>query len=125
MDALGLHVLIECYECDREVLDDPEQIRKAMCDAAEKGNATIVSEAFHQFCPQGVSGVLVIAESHISVHTWPEHGYAAVDIFTCGDRVDVWAIKDHLEAGLASGHTSVMELRRGLLGPGQPHKGEG
>mgnify|MGYP003629008502 CR=1 FL=1 len=117
MHALGLQVLIECYDCDRATLDDPEAIGHAMREAAEKGDATIVSEAFHQFCPQGVSGVLVIAESHISVHTWPEHGYAAIDIFTCGDKVDVWTIKDHLQKSLKSGSVSVMELRRGLISP--------
>ena len=109
---------MECYDCDRALLDDPDRIQVTMREAALKGGAHIVNEAFHQFAPQGVSGVLVIAESHLSVHTWPEHGYAAIDIFTCGDRVDIWAIKTHLELALQSQRISVTELRRGLI---QPH----
>ena len=114
MQALGIQVLMECYDCDRSLLDDPESVRVAMRAAAGKGKATIVGEAFHQFSPQGVSGVLVIAESHLSVHTWPEHGYAAVDIFSCGDRVDVWAIKEHLERALSASRISLTEIRRGI-----------
>ena len=80
----GRHVLAELTGCPHDVLDDAEALEVCFRDCAEKGGATLVSSHFHRFSPQGVSGVVVIAESHLTIHTWPEHGYAAVDVFTCG-----------------------------------------
>lgn len=85
--VLGRQVLLEFYGCKRERLDDPEFIKTAMLEAARRARATIVQAAFNRFSPHGVSGVVVIAESHLAIHTWPEHGYAAIDIFTCGSKV--------------------------------------
>lgn len=84
-NALGRHVLIELSGCPYTLLNDIDFVRKALVDAAERAHVTIVSENFNRFNPHGISGVLVIAESHISIHTWPEFDYAAIDIFTCGD----------------------------------------
>lgn len=84
MRTLGRHLLAEFYGCDRALLDDVAGVRAALLAAAEAVGATLVAEAFHRYDPQGVSGTLLIAESHLSVHTWPEHAYVAVDIFTCG-----------------------------------------
>lgn len=83
--ALGQHVLLELSQCPSVLLSDADRLERAMQDAAERMGATIVSSHFHQFSPYGVSGVVIIQESHLTLHTWPEHGYAAVDIFTCGD----------------------------------------
>jgi S-adenosylmethionine decarboxylase len=83
----GRHILLELCECPRELLDSPERLGKILESCAVRGGATVVSSSFHRFNPQGVSGVVVIAESHLTIHTWPEHGYAAVDVFTCGHRV--------------------------------------
>lgn len=80
----GRHVLAELTGCPAAVLNDPAGLEKCFRHCAEKGGATLVSSHFHHFSPQGVSGVVVIAESHLTIHTWPEHGYAAVDVFTCG-----------------------------------------
>lgn len=77
----------------------------------------MLDESFHQFAPQGVSGVVVIAESHFFIHTWPEYGYAAVDIFTCGDSVRLEAAAELLMERLETKNPSIIELRRGLLGP--------
>ena len=118
-----MQVLMECHGCDQAILDDLDRVGDALRQAAQAGGATIVNEAFHKFAPQGVSGVLVIAESHLSVHTWPEHGYAAIDLFTCGDRCDVWAMKSHLETALKTSHVSVTELRRGLINPSNSPQG--
>lgn len=82
---LGKHWLIEFYNCDKELLAQPKALETIMKEAAEKMKATIVSSSFHHFSPLGVSGVVVIKESHLTLHSWPEYGYAAVDIFTCGD----------------------------------------
>jgi S-adenosylmethionine decarboxylase len=80
----GRHILAEMTGCPPEVLNDLAALEICFRKCAVDGGATLVSSHFHHFSPQGVSGVVVIAESHITVHTWPEHGYAAVDVFTCG-----------------------------------------
>ena len=115
MNALGIHVLAEYYKCDCLVLNNTVAIEKHMKDAAEIAGATVVASAFHSFNPHGVSGVVVIAESHLSIHTWPEYGYAAVDIFTCGETVDPWKAFDHLRKMLGSANLSTMEMKRGQL----------
>ena len=86
-----------------------------MNQAAELAGATIVSSNFHHFSPHGVSGVVIIAESHLTIHTWPEYGYAAVDLFTCGDTVDPWIAFDFLKNELECEHQSAIELKRGQV----------
>jgi len=115
MNALGIHVLAEYYNCNCEVLNDAKSIELSMNEAAVIAGATVVTSAFHTFNPYGVSGVVVIAESHITIHTWPEYGYAAVDIFTCGDTVDPWKAFNHLKERLESANISTMEMKRGQL----------
>ena len=85
MEALGRHLLLELRDCNRDKLNDLDLLRQTMLGAAEETGATVIGEIFHQFSPQGVTGVVAIAESHLCIHTWPEFGYAAVDIFTCGE----------------------------------------
>ncbi|MEI6430827.1 MAG: adenosylmethionine decarboxylase [bacterium] len=118
MDALGKHILAEFYDCDHSRINDEKFIEKLFLRVAEEAGATIVNWIFHKFSPQGVSGVVVIAESHLTVHTWPEHGYCAVDIFTCGERIDSWLCLSELELGLRASNTSVVEMNRGILGLG-------
>ncbi|BBJ27265.1 adenosylmethionine decarboxylase [Athalassotoga saccharophila] len=113
MKALGRHLLIELYGCEPSVLDDVAGIEEHMRMAARKANSTIVNSTFHRFNPYGVSGVVVIAESHLSIHTWPEYGYAAVDIFTCGDSVDPWKAFEYLKSVMKSQRESIIELQRG------------
>lgn len=113
MKSLGRHLLIEFYDCDSEILDDVAGIEDNMRTAARKANSTIVNSTFHRFNPYGVSGVVVIAESHLSIHTWPEYGYAAVDIFTCGEAVDPWKAFKHLKESFRSSREAVVELNRG------------
>ena len=115
MNALGRHLLVELNDCDREVLNDLDILRDAMLDAAIKSGAVILGDSFHRFSPQGVSGVVVIAESHLSVHTWPEYGYAAVDVFTCGCTVDPQKAADVLIERLGSKNHSLTEIKRGVL----------
>jgi S-adenosylmethionine decarboxylase proenzyme len=115
MNALGVHVLAEYYNCNREILNNTEQIEQYMNDAARIAGATVVATAFHTFNPHGVSGCVVIAESHLTIHTWPEYGYAAVDIFTCGETVDPWKAFNFLRTRLESAHFSTMEMKRGQL----------
>ncbi len=125
MRSLGRHILVEFYGCNREKLNDLKLIQEAMVGAAEYAKATVVDEVFHKFNPHGVSGVVVIAESHLAIHTWPEYGYAAVDLFTCGESVDPWDSFFFLNKELEAESNTTMELKRGLLDiPNFRHKTE-
>lgn len=113
INALGRHLLVEFYNCDSGIMDDVELVEKYMNEAAKKANATVVQSTFHKFAPQGVSGVVVIAESHLAIHTWPEHSYASVDLFTCGDSVDPWIAFEYLKDVFQADKHETQELIRG------------
>ncbi len=115
MQALGRHILVEMYECNPSFLNDVEYIEKSMVEGTRKANATIIQSTFHKFSPHGVSGVIVIAESHVAIHTWPEYKYAAVDIFTCGETIDPWIIFDYLREKFECTWASRLELKRGQI----------
>jgi S-adenosylmethionine decarboxylase proenzyme len=115
MEALGKQILVEFYDCDQSKLNDVSFIEGSLIDAAKASRATLISHNFHKFSPYGVSGVVVIAESHIAIHTWPEYLYAAVDIFTCGDTIDPWVIQEKLKESFESKNVSSMEMKRGLF----------
>ena len=88
MNALGTHLLLELRQCNVALLDDLLYIEAAMVGAALEAGATILAKSFHKFDPRGVTGIIAISESHLAIHTWPEHGYAAVDIFTCSTNFE-------------------------------------
>ena len=115
MNALGRHLLVELYDCNSEALNDLDFIRDVMIKAAIECGAVVLGDSFHRFNPQGVSGVVVIAESHLSIHTWPEYGYAAVDVFTCGTTVNPEKAAEVLIDKLGSKNHSMMEIPRGVL----------
>ena len=115
MNALGRHLLVELYGCDKEALNNLDFLRKVMVDAAIQSGAVVLGDSFHRFAPQGVSGVVIIAESHLSIHTWPEYGYAAVDVFTCGTTVQPEKAARVLIEKLGSGNHSIVEIPRGVL----------
>ncbi len=115
MQALGRQILVEFYKCNSDTLKNVKKIETAMLTACQLAKATIVRHTFHEFSPFGVSGVVVIAESHVAIHTWPEYNYAAVDIFTCGETIDPWIIFEYLEEQFESLQSSNMELKRGLF----------
>ncbi len=118
MQALGRQILAEFYNCNSDALKDEKYIEDAMVQACIRGKATVVSHTCHSFSPYGVSGVVVIAESHVAIHTWPEYNYAAVDIFTCGETIEPWELFDYLKEKLGATHVSHMELKRGLFDTG-------
>ncbi len=124
MNALGRHILAEFYNCNTEVLNDVDRVELYMKRAAIECGATIVNSVFHTFNPHGVSGVVVIAESHLAIHTWPEYGYAAVDVFTCGDTVDPWVATKALKEYFGSETIKTVEINRGELDSRKvlPHK---
>lgn len=121
LDTLGKHLLVEYHGCDAAVLNHVARIEAAMRGAAEAAGATVVTSTFHRFSPQGVSGVVVVEESHLSIHTWPERGYAAVDCYTCGDCEPLLAHEALAEA-LAAQRFEVLVVSRGLrVGTGSMH----
>jgi S-adenosylmethionine decarboxylase proenzyme len=113
--ALGRHILVEAYDCDPSALDDILGLERSMKEAAEAAGATVVESAFRKFEPHGVSGVLVISESHLTIHTWPEFGYAAIDLFTCGCNADPWKAFERLSSYLGSSRTTSIEILRGHI----------
>ncbi len=113
MDALGKHILIELYQAPPKILDTVNQVEEIIVEAAQRIGATIVNVTFHHFSPYGVSGVVVVEESHLAIHTWPEYGFAAIDIFTCGEIIDPWKSYDFLKDSFQASHGSAMEMRRG------------
>ena len=115
MKALGRHILAEFFDCDNDSLDDTEKIELIMKRAAIECGATIISSTFHEFNPHGVSGVVVIAESHLAIHTWPEYGYAAVDVFTCGETVDPAVAKTVIQEHLDAQDAKMVQINRGEL----------
>lgn len=119
MKALGHQTLIEFIGCDPGRIDSARRVRKHLLEAAVQARGTVVKAVFHNFSPWGVSGVVVISESHLTVHTWPEHGYAAVDVFSCGRRLRHAVVRDFLrEAFGATGVESRrIERGRGVVKP--------
>ena len=115
MNALGKHLLLELNDCDKEVLNDLSFLKGILLAAATEAGATVLGESFHHFNPQGVSGVVVVTESHLLIHTWPEYGYAAADIFTCGNSVQPEKAAEILIEKLGSKNHSIKEIPRGIL----------
>jgi S-adenosylmethionine decarboxylase proenzyme len=115
MKALGRQIVVEYYGCNPDVLNDVAFVKRSMRAAAIESGATVVQEAFHLFNPHGVSGVVVIAESHLAIHTWPEYGYAAVDLFTCGDDVSPDVAFEYLKEKLEASTFTAFEMKRGIL----------
>lgn len=115
MNALGKHILLEMKDCDKNILANLAEVRNALVSAAQEAKATIVEIAFHEFSPFGISGMVIIAESHLSIHTWPEYGFAAVDVFTCGDLIKPETAARYLIERFKCKNPSMVEMKRGIL----------
>lgn len=115
MKHLGRHILAEIYGCDFETLNNIQKVERIMINAALEAGAEVREYVFHKFSPQGISGVVVISESHLAIHTWPELGYAAVDVFTCGDKIDPWDACNYLTEHFEAKQVSAREAKRGVL----------
>ena len=114
METIGYHYVVEAAGCDRELLAAPDRIREIFTRACSVGEMQLKSTYFFRFSPKGVSGVAILAESHISVHTWPDHGYAALDVYVCGERSEPERAIDHILEELRSSHAHISELKRGI-----------
>ena len=114
LKALGTHIVCELSGCDPKALTDVENVHSMMIAAAKAARATIMESAFHRFEPQGVSGTVILAESHLSIHTWPEKGYAAMDFYTCGDHTDPWLACEYAATALSAKRMLTTEFKRGV-----------
>ncbi|MBN2559942.1 MAG: adenosylmethionine decarboxylase [Phycisphaerae bacterium] len=114
MEAESTHCILELYDCPSHLLDDKAFVTNALREAVEHGLATLLHEVSHHFHPQGVTALALISESHLSIHTWPEYGYAAADVFTCGETAQPEKACVHLVRVFQAGRHSLTKLTRGL-----------
>ena len=112
--VLGNHYLVDYYNCNTDILTIVEKIKELMLDAGKIGNLHIVGECFHQFKPYGVSGVLILKESHFTIHTWPEYNYASVDLYLCDTTIDVSNLIKYLAKRLGTESYNINKIVRGL-----------
>jgi S-adenosylmethionine decarboxylase len=108
-------MLLELFDCDPDAINSLDIVKTSMVEAAKRAQATIVDVIFHEFNPFGISGVVVIAESHLAIHTGPEYSYAAIDVFSCGETLQPQVAVEHLVEQLGAARTSVVELQRGVF----------
>jgi S-adenosylmethionine decarboxylase len=113
METMGRHVISELWGCDFEKLNDMNFIETTFVEAALRSGAEIREVAFHKFAPQGVSGVVIISESHLTIHSFPEHGYASIDVFTCGD-LNPNVAADYIAVALNAESRENIEIPRGM-----------
>ena len=113
MEKMGTHLVVDAWQAPAELLNDPEQIRAAMIEAIAAGEATLIDLCVHQFSPHGVTATATLAESHIAIHTWPEYGYFAADLFFCGKGKPKVAMKV-LQTALQAKEVKMHEMDRGF-----------
>ncbi len=116
---LGKQILVELFDCDPGCLDGIENVKRALADVADSIGVDVIKSAFHQFSPHGISGVLLIRESHITIHTWPEYRYAAVDVFTCGETIFLESVEAELRQRFRAEQSACQIVLRGHTRPGQ------
>ncbi|HHT9129373.1 MAG TPA: adenosylmethionine decarboxylase [Candidatus Brocadiaceae bacterium] len=124
MNTLGRHVILEMWGCGKAIIDNADSVKEILIKATEAIKATLVDVVCHRFSPYGVTGVAILAESHISVHTWPEYGYAAVDIFICGNTINPMNAASYMISGFHAKETSTLELKRGDFLSKKPQAGK-
>lgn len=112
---LGRHVLCEAFECDSDYLNDEERIRQILSEAAKVAKTELRDLMIETFTPYGITAVAIVSESHLSIHTWPELGYAAIDVFTCGDKSDPVAAAEYIAQELDSTFVTQNEMKRGVI----------
>ncbi len=115
MKHLGKHIILELWGCDSSALDDEKGVKDMIIESVNSCGATLIKAITHKFSPQGVTCIAAIAESHISVHTWPEYGYCAVDIFTCGTDVDPLKAIEPIKRFLKPERVEVIDVKRGTM----------
>ncbi len=114
MNPLGRHLLLDFYDCRTHTLSNARLTKKIMTSAAKFSKAHIVDVVFHTYNPHGVSGVVIIRESHLAIHTWPEHAFASVDIFTCGQQINPQKIQQYLQKHFQAKKVKATIIPRGF-----------
>ena len=114
LGTLGKHYLLDLKDCSKDRLDDMDFIKEVLSDVAKEAGTAVLGESFHQFFPQGLSGVVLITGAHMCIHTWPEYGYAAIDIFTHGDSFSADEVSRLIVEKLESKNPAIVELKRGF-----------
>ncbi|RFA34991.1 S-adenosylmethionine decarboxylase proenzyme [Virgibacillus dokdonensis] len=114
MDTKGRHIIVELWKCNKDVLNNIIEMERFFVEAALKAGAEIREVTFHKFAPIGISGVIIISESHLTVHSFPEHGYASVDVYTCGYSIDPYIAVECISQHLQASKVEKMEITRGM-----------
>ena len=122
MKALGQHLILELYGCNKAALSSVARVQEIMLKAARAADATIIDSIFHTFKPYGVSGVVVISQSHFAIHTWPEHRYASADLFTCGDTIKTWNAFNTVKRLFKASRFSIVKMERGFIPKNRPSR---
>ncbi len=113
--TLGLHILADIYGIEPDRIDKVEDIKNLLETAVKVADLTKISSHYYQFKPHGATGVILLAESHISIHTWPEHGIATVDVYTCGDPSKAYKAMDYIISSLEPTRVDKQIHERGLM----------
>ena len=111
---MGTHLVVDAWQAPAELLNEPQKIREALISAISVGEATLINLCIHQFSPQGITATATLAESHIAIHTWPEHGYFAADLFFCGQGKPESAMQV-LQTILQAKEVKVQQIKRGFF----------
>ncbi|RME00710.1 MAG: adenosylmethionine decarboxylase [Calditrichaeota bacterium] len=111
--SVGTHLIVDAWQAPPALLNDPEWIRQALIRAVEAGHATLIDLCVHQFNPHGVTATATLAESHIAIHTWPEYGYFAADLFFCGSG-DPHRAMTTIQQALQAREIQCREIKRGF-----------
>ncbi len=114
MRSSGRHLIVDLIDCNPAILKSLKKVRAAMVSAAKEAKAKIIDISFHEFSPFGISGVVIIAESHLTIHTWPEYNYAAVDIFTTSDVIKPELAAQHLIERFKCKNPCIVKIKRGM-----------
>ncbi len=113
MEQQGSHIILDLHNCNADKLDDADYLKDMLEKAAIEAKAKIIRTVFHRYHPQGVTGFCLVAESHLSIHTWPEYGFAAVDIFMCGKEGFPEKAREYIRNALEGEEGYVMAIPRG------------
>jgi len=112
--SIGKHLVVELSNCNPRILSDPKLLETILITAALMSKAEVLKSVFHQFpTTGGVTAIVIISESHLALHTWPEYQYAALDVFTCGQSADPWKALKVIIDKLEAKNTSIVKLERG------------
>jgi len=119
MDTIGYHYIVEASNCDPRTIEDATRLREILVAAAKTAQMDVKVTHFFKFTPRGVSGIVIVSASHISIHTWPEERYAAIDVYTCGDDSQPEKAIEYILGEIGAEHAHITEIKRGVKDNGE------